>query len=44
MIMDSNERTSVDWGKINRAILARWSPAGLRRIKELAHNGRCFSA
>ena len=27
----------VDWGKINRAIINRWSPSGLKYIKELAH-------
>jgi hypothetical protein len=27
-----------DWGQVNRAILARWSTAGLKRIKKLAWN------
>jgi hypothetical protein len=26
----------VDWGKINRAILSRWKPSGLDKIKRLA--------
>lgn len=31
----------TDWGRVNRAILARW-PKGLERIKKMAHSGKCF--
>jgi hypothetical protein len=33
----------TDWARVNRAILAKWSPAGLKRIKEMAHSGKCFA-
>lgn len=33
----SSERASVDWGKVNRAIIARWSRSGLEWIKKAAH-------
>jgi len=32
----------TDWGKVNKMIIDRWSFAGLNRIKELAHSGKCF--
>lgn len=32
----------TDWRRVNQAILARW-PKGLKRIKELAHSGKCFT-
>lgn len=32
----------TDWARVNRAIMARWSAAGLNRIKKLAHSGKCF--
>lgn len=32
----------TDWARVNRAILAKWSPSGLKRIKEMAHSGKCF--
>lgn len=37
-------RTSekLDFGVINKAIIARWSIGGLNRIKKLAHSGKCF--
>ena len=31
----------TDWGRVNKAIVARW-PKGLERIKKLAHSGKCF--
>jgi hypothetical protein len=34
----------TDWKRANEAILKRWSPAGLKRIKELAWSGKCFDS
>ena len=31
----------TDWGRVNKAIVARW-PKGLERIKKLEHSGKCF--
>ncbi len=42
LALRSSERSSVDWGKVNRAIIARWSMSALTWIKEQAHNGKCF--
>lgn len=32
----------TDWKKVNEAIMARWSFAGLNRIKKMAWSGKCF--
>lgn len=32
---------SVDWKRINKAIVGRW-PKGLERVKNLAWSGKCF--
>lgn len=32
----------TDWRKVNGMIIARWSMAGLERIKNLAWSGKCF--
>lgn len=32
----------TDWARVNKAIVERWSVSGLKRIKELAHSGKCF--
>ena len=32
----------TDWAKVNKAIIERWSVAGLNRIKNLAWSGKCF--
>lgn len=32
---------SVDWKRINQAIMDRW-PKGLERVKNLAWSGKCF--
>lgn len=40
LAMESSEET--DWPKVNRAIIERWSGSGLKRIKQLAHSGKCF--
>jgi hypothetical protein len=42
LAMKSSERDSVDWGKVNRAIIARWSQSALNWIKEQAWSGKCF--
>ena len=34
----------TDWKRANEAILKRWSPAGLERIKKMAWSGKCFDA
>ncbi len=34
---------SVDWAKINEAIMNRWSFAGLERIKRMAWSGACWA-
>lgn len=33
LALRSSERGAVDWAKVNRAIIARWSPAALQWIK-----------
>jgi hypothetical protein len=33
---------TVDWARINKAIIARWSVKGLERIKKLAWSGKAF--
>jgi hypothetical protein len=40
LCMESSEPT--DWGRVNRAIVERWSKAALVWIKEQAHSGACF--
>lgn len=42
LCMISEPETKVDWPRINRAILSRWSISGLKNIKKLAHSGKCF--
>lgn len=32
----------IDWEKVNRAIVERWSLSGLKFIKNLAWSGKCF--
>lgn len=39
----SDEARTMDWGRVNRAIIARWSVSGLERIKQMALSGRCFA-
>ena len=40
LALRSSEDT--DWGKVNRAIMVRWSRSGLNRIKKLAWSGKAF--
>lgn len=42
LAMESSECQRINWGKVNRAIMERWSKSGLIWIKEAAHSGRCF--
>jgi hypothetical protein len=44
MMAERDNDEVIDWAKVDRAILARWSPAGLRWIKEQAWSGECFAA
>jgi hypothetical protein len=32
----------TDWKRVNEAIIKRWSFAGLNRVKNMAHSGKCF--
>ena len=32
----------VDWAKVNKAIMNRWSSSGLKFIKEQAWSGKCY--
>lgn len=41
LAMRSSEKT--DWAAVNKAIIARWSFAGLEWIKKQAHSGKCFA-
>ncbi len=43
LCMQHSERESIDWLKINTAIIKRWSKSALTYIKEYAHSGKCFS-
>lgn len=43
LAMQSDECSTMDWTKINRAIMERWSQSGLIRIKKMAHSGKCFA-
>lgn len=40
LAMRSSE--TVDWGRVNSAIVERWSVSALTWIKEQAHSGKCF--
>jgi len=42
LALRSSERDKVDWGKVNRAIIERWSISALYWIKKKAHSGKCF--
>lgn len=34
----------TDWKRVNEAIMKRWSPSGLERIKKMAWSGKCFDS
>jgi hypothetical protein len=40
LALDAGEE--VSWGTVNRAIIARWSASGLRKIKTAAWTGSAF--
>ena len=33
----------TDWKSVNGAIIKRWSISGLKRIKDMAWSGKCFT-
>ena len=33
----------IDWQRVNKAIIERWSKSGLTRVKEMAWSGRCWA-
>ena len=41
LAMRSSDK-NIDWAKVNKAIMERWSFSGLKYIKEMAHSGKCF--
>ena len=43
LALRSSEFDTIDWGKINRAIIERWSMSALIYIKERAWSGKCFN-
>lgn len=42
MQAQENTEEKIDWGKVNRAIIARWSFSALLWIKKQAWSGKCF--
>lgn len=36
MALVSSERDSINWTRVNAAVIERWSLSGLRRVKERA--------
>lgn len=40
LALKSSEKT--DWGKVNQAIIDRWSLSALKDIKEWVWSGKCF--
>ena len=43
LTLKSSERDSVNWSKVNVAIISRWSPSALRWIKNRAWSGKAFT-
>jgi len=41
LALESEEK--VDWAKVNKAIIERWSMSALHDIKNWAWSGKCFS-
>lgn len=39
MEAERDKRESIDWAKVNAAIIARWSKSGLQYIKKRAWDG-----
>jgi len=42
LAMKSSERDKVNWEKVNKAIIERWSMSGLEYIKTQAWSGKCW--
>lgn len=42
LAIKSSEFDSVDWAKVNAAIIDRWSRRSLEYIKDQAWSGRCW--
>lgn len=42
LALRSSEFDSIDWKKINQAIIKRWSMSALFWIKNRAWSGKCF--
>lgn len=42
LALRSSERDTIDWKKVNRAIIDKWCINALEYIKKLAHSGKCF--
>lgn len=42
LALRSSEAPTIDWAKINKAIMDRWSKAGLIWIKQKAWSGKAF--
>lgn len=44
LALRSTERGRIDWPKVNRAIVERWSSSALEWIKNKAWSGACFGS
>ncbi len=44
LALRSSERIMIDWTRVNRAIMERWSVSALNWIKNKAHSGKCFDS
>ena len=42
LAMKSSEVNKINWGRVNKAIIERWSLSGLKWIKEKAWSGKAF--
>lgn len=42
LAMESDERASINWARINSAIIKRWGMLDFIAIKKAAHSGECF--
>jgi len=42
LTLRSSERNSIDWKKVNQAIIQRWSKSALSWIKKQAWSGSAF--
>ena len=42
LALRSSEFATINWAKVNRAIVERWSRSALEWIKKQAWSGKCF--